>query len=108
MADVDVPFFHIVLARFRQDADPGDVADFLGAADAALATAPFRVVAAGADLELGLTPACDWGYVAEVGDPKELATWEHQAEHDQLRAKILKIKDAVLNVQLPLVPVANG
>ncbi|HVX22605.1 MAG TPA: hypothetical protein VHB02_14755 [Acidimicrobiales bacterium] len=103
MADVASPFFHIVLSRFRKDADPAEVDDFLSSAGDSMAAAPFRVVAMGPDLDLGLTPACDWGYVAEVAEPGVLETWEHQAEHDALREKMLKIRETVLSIQLPLV-----
>jgi hypothetical protein len=95
-------FLHIVLARFRTDADPADLQAFLDDAPGALASAPFRIRALGPDLNLGITSSADWGYVAEVENPDDLRAWEEAPEHVALRDRMLRIRDSVLNVQLPV------
>jgi hypothetical protein len=94
-------FMHVVVARFREDADPAAVDHFLRLAETALANAPFAVRAHGQDLELGITHSASWGYVAEVNDPADLERWECHPDHLELRQAILQIRESVLNVQLP-------
>jgi hypothetical protein len=95
-------FLHIVLSRFRSDADPADVARFLDLAGRALANAPFRVQAHGPDLQLGITNSASWAYVAEVADPSELERWEQHPDHLELRDAMLRIRESGLNVQIPV------
>jgi hypothetical protein len=95
-------FFHVVLARFRDDADPADVDKFLRLAQTALANAPFAVRTHGRDIDLGITNSASWGYVAEVGDPADLERWEKHPDHIELRQAMLQIRESVLNAQLPM------
>jgi hypothetical protein len=101
-------FLHVVLARFRADADPADVDRFVRLAESALANAPFAVRAVGPDLQLGITNAASWGYVAEVADPSQLEQWEQHRDHLELRDAMLRIRESVLNVQIPAVSASAG
>ncbi|HVX22610.1 MAG TPA: hypothetical protein VHB02_14780 [Acidimicrobiales bacterium] len=90
----------VVVVKWKEDADPDLIKEFLAFAPTAMERGPFRSYTEGATVGV-MASSWDWGFVAELERPEDVDVWINCDAHVELNEKIKPIRGEVCNIQLP-------